>query len=43
MEKISWADCVKNKKVLHTVKEEREEYRTCNKNEGRLTGLVNLA
>jgi hypothetical protein len=23
MEKLSWADCMKNEKVLHTVKEER--------------------
>jgi len=34
MEKISWTDRVRNKEVLHTVKEESDILRTINRRQG---------
>jgi hypothetical protein len=40
MEKISWTDRVRNKEVLHRVKEERNTLRTKKEGRRRLTALV---
>ena len=40
MEKISWADCVKNEEELHTVKEERNILHTIKRRKANWTGHI---
>jgi hypothetical protein len=40
MEKINWADHVRNKEVFHRVKEEESILQTAKGREGKLTRLV---
>ena len=40
MEKISWTDCVKNEKVLHTVKEERNIVRVIKRRKANWIGHI---